>query len=197
MNPSAQRLKWLREQAGFNSLRTAAEAYAIGYEIYKKLASGERNLTIEHAEAIARWHGVSRGWIMFGEGTPEGETLLPVRGCIGAGQEMILFEDVGETSWHVDAVLAQPDAMALEVRGDSMFPLARDRDVIFVGAPQRDLKRLIGKECAVVLQDGRRFFKVLEHGTRTHLFDLRSYNAEPIRDVEVHTAYPFLGLRRR
>ena len=86
----------------------------------------------------------------------------------------------------IDALVAGPDTVALEVRGDSMFPLAHNRDVIFVGPPRRDLSGLVGFECAVALQDGRRFFKIIERGSKPHLFDLRSYNAEPIRDVEVH-----------
>lgn len=195
MDDGVERLIWLRQRAGLANKAEAARAYGIHYEIYKKLEAGDRQLTPEQAETIARHHRVSPGWLMFGEGTAEGEMQIEVTGFIGAGGQVVLFEDHG--SGKVDALIAGADAVALEVRGDSMFPLAYDKDIIFVGRPRRDVTRLIGREAAVNLQDGRRFFKILERGSKPGLYDLRSYNAEPIRDVEVHSAGAFFGVRRR
>lgn len=199
MDDLVERLQWLRRKAELGSKADAARAYGINYETYKKLeGTGDpRALTREHAETIATYHGVSRGWLMFGEGTPEGELRVPLAGYIGAGQEIALFDDITTKHEMVDALVAGPDTVALEVRGDSMFPLAHNRDVIFVGPPRRELAGLVGLECAVALQDGRRFFKILERGSKPNLFDLRSYNAGPMRDVEVHSAGPFIGVRRR
>lgn len=196
MDESVERLMWLRKRAEIATKADAARAYGIPYEIYKKLEDGSRSLTKEHADTIARHHHVSRGWLMFGEGTPNGEFDIPLVGLIAGGQEIVLFDDV-EKKATVDALLAGPDAVALEVRGDSMFPLAHNRDIIFVGPPRRDVARLVGYECAVQLDDGRRMFKVIERGSRPNLYDLRSYNAEPLRDVAIHSAGPFIGVRRR
>lgn len=196
MNDASDRLLWLRRRADLPSKADAARAYGIPYEIYKKLEDGTRGLTPEHTDRIANYHGVSRGWLMFNEGAPEGENSVPLAGFIGAGQEITLFDD-NENIGRTDALIAGPDAIALEVRGDSMFPLARNSDLIFVGPPRRDLDRLLGYECAVRLHDGRQLFKILERGSKQGLFDLRSYNAEPMRDQQVHSAGAFIGVRRR
>lgn len=200
MTPVADRLALLRKRAKLRSKSAAAKAYGIGYEVYKKIeASGvadPRNLTPEQARDIAAWHGVSPGWLLFGEGAPEGSNQVPLRGKIGAGQEMMLYENAndGET---VSAEIADEDTSAFEVEGDSMIPLARNRDIIFVGPPRRDISALIGRECAVLLHDGRRFLKVIERGSKKDLFDLVSYNAETMRDVSIHSAGILLGIRRR
>lgn len=200
MIKTTERLAWLRQLGEFASKKGAADAYGINYEIYKKLASGGRGLTPEHTETIANWHKVSPGWLMFGEGTPKGKMVVPLQGDIGAGQEMIEFVDTSDQGQHVSGLIADPGAVAFRVKGDSMLPLARNADIVFFGRPARgaDIRRLIGQECAVRLVDGRRFFKVLERGSRSGVYDLHSYNktAEPIREVEVHEAGPLLGLRR-
>jgi SOS-response transcriptional repressor LexA len=199
MDDTVERLQWLRRKADLASRADAARAYGINYETYKKLENPDdpRSLTREHAETIASYHHVSKGWLMFGEGTPEGETQVQLKGFIGAGQEVTLFEDIQDHHEMVDGIIAGPDTFALEVRGESMFPLAHNRDLIFVGPPRRKFEDLIGYECAVQLQDGRHFFKIIERGSRPHLFDLRSYNAEPMRDLDVHSAGMFLGVQRR
>jgi hypothetical protein len=65
-----------------------------------------------------------------------------------------------------------------------MRPLAHHRDIVFVGPSRKDIEALLGLECAIVLEDGRRFFKVIENGSKKGFYDLLSYNAEPIRDSE-------------
>jgi phage repressor protein C with HTH and peptisase S24 domain len=199
MNDVTDRLVSLRKAKKLKSKAAAAKAYGIGYEVYKKIesyrASDPRNLTAEHALSIAKFHKVSPGWLMFGEGSPGHMGGVRILGTIGAGQEINVFDD-NESFETVSSDIAMPDARAFEVKGDSMLPLARDGDTIFVGPERRDVTTLIGSECAVALEDGRRFFKVIENGSRKGLFDLVSYNAETIRDVAVHSAGLFLAVRR-
>ncbi len=200
MNSVVDRLALLRKRGKLRSKAAAAKAYGIGYEVYKKIeahnASDPRNLTPDQARDIAAFHGVKPGWLMFGDGSPDGSNQVPLQGKIGAGQELMLYENVddGET---VSTEIAEVDAAAFEVEGDSMIPLARNKDIVFVGPARRDIGALIGKECAVLLEDGRRFLKVIERGSKKGLYDLVSYNAETIRDVSVHSAGPLLGVRRR
>lgn len=196
MDDTVERLQWLRARYDMGTKADAARAYGIPYEVYKKLEEGSRSLTKGHAERIAEHHRVSRGWLMFGEGSPTGDMSVPLAGFIGAGHEVVLFDDIGEAQGTVEAAIGGPDTVALEVRGDSMFPLARNGDKIFVGPPRRDLSKLIGQECAVQLDDGRRFFKILERGSKAGLYDLRSHNAAPMYDQHVHKAGTFLGLQR-
>lgn len=198
MDRPLDRLAHLRKKAGFATRRAAADAYGISYETYKKVTqeTSGREITEEDAGKVARWHRVTTGWILFGEGTPKGLDQVPLQGLIGAGQEMVEFTNEREET--VSTILASPDAVAFEISGDSMLPLAHNGDIVFFGPPVRgkDIRRHMGRECAVTLADGRRFFKVLERGEREDRFDLRSYNAATIRNVEVFEAGPFLGLKR-
>lgn len=199
MTDVADRLLFLRKKAKLGTKKDAATKYRIGYEVYKKIESKRstdpRNLTPDQCATIAKFHRVSQGWLMFGEGSPEGYTSIRLEGAIGAGQEINLFDD-NETHETVSSEIAGAEARALEVRGDSMRPLARDGDIIFVGPEHRSIAELIGRECAVLLEDGRRFFKVIENSAKRGRYDLISYNAETIRDVAIHSAGLFLGLRR-
>jgi hypothetical protein len=183
----------------FPSLAAAAEAYGIGYETFKKIASKNaeqtRGLSLANAKKIARFHRIPTAWVLTGEGK-SGLSGIRMIGKIGAGQEMMEYNDPGNEE-PIDPEIAGPDALALFVDGDSMRPLARDGDLIFVGPAQRDITTLIGEECAVFLEDGRRFFKIIEHGSQQGRFDLISHNAAPIRNVEIHSAGRFLALKRR
>lgn len=190
------RIEQLRRRDGIKSARDAAARWGIGYEMAKKLISGERGLSDETAESIASHHRVSLAWLKFGEGSLTGSLEVPIIGFVAAGNEVVLFDDIrdaGETT----SVLADPDSSsALVVKGDSMHPLARDGDTIFVGAWKRELTRMVNSECAVVLQDGRALFKTIRRGSRPGFYDLLSYNAADILDQEVLKAAQFLGLKR-
>lgn len=199
MKTVAERLHFLRKRAKIRSKRAAAAVYGIGYEIYKKIevhnAQDPRNLTPEQAQIIAKHHRVSSGWLLFGEGHMEGYVSVRLAGDIGAGQEVIVFErdDHNEV---VSGEIGRDEGRAFRVTGDSMLPLARHNDLIFVGPDRKDVTSLIGLECAVHLEDGRTFFKILRNGSRKGRFNLESYNAETITNVAIHSAGPFIGLRR-
>jgi phage repressor protein C with HTH and peptisase S24 domain len=196
MSSPLDRVQILLKRAKIPDARRASEIYGLGYEAVKKLLSGERELNDNQARKIADHHRVSAGWLLFGEGTPDGAGTVQLIGSIGAGQQVFPFP---EDSSHrtIEADFGGTEAYAFEVDGESMLPLARPRDIVFFGPERRDLDNLIGEECIVTLQDDRRFFKVLERGSAAGVFDLVSYNAEPLRGQKVHSAGLFLGVRRR
>jgi hypothetical protein len=200
MSEISDRIAFLMKSKGLDTLADAARAYGIPYEAFKKIASPNtsdpRGLTPENARKIARHHKVPAGWLVFNEGRPERLPGIPLLGKIGAGQEMMLFETPGNED-PIPSDFVGPDALAFEIEGDSMRPVAHNGDIAFFGPARRDLEHLIGVECAVLLQDGRRFFKIIERGARKGLYDLVSHNAGTIRDVEVHSAGPLLAVRRR
>lgn len=89
-----------------------------------------------------------------------------------------------------------PDS-ALVVKDHSMWPIYRDRDVLYY----REKRRLspssaIGMECVVVLRDGDRLVKRLMSGSRRGLYTLSSYNAPEIQDVEVSHCHDIMWIRR-
>jgi repressor LexA len=113
---------------------------------------------------------------------------VPVLGRIGAGGS-ILFEETDEP----DLVDRPPGAagklMALLVTGDSMFPVYRDGDIVYV-AREHDgvLPEYIGEECAVRTAEGGTFLKTLTLGSQPNRYTLRSFNAPDMENVEVQWA---------
>jgi phage repressor protein C with HTH and peptisase S24 domain len=87
--------------------------------------------------------------------------------------------------------------MALRVAGDSMMPVYRDGDIIYVSRDHEGvLPEYIGEECAVHTAEGGTFLKVLSLGSEPNRFTLRSFNAGDMADVEVIWATPVLFVMR-
>lgn len=173
----------------------AARAFGWPKETLTQHENGTRPLSRQAAERYAAAFGVGAGWLLYGDRSNRGNKGPYVRfgGAIGAGHQVIPSDHLdGE----IEGVIATDDAEAFEVVGDSQMPLARPGDIVFFGSP-RPPSRLIGCECLVEMTDGTRLFKTLERGSRPGLYNLISYNALPIRDVEIVKAGPFLGVRRK
>lgn len=196
MATPADRLLEAREKAGFSGPTEAAAAFGWNAVTYRSHENGTRNLSRQAAARYAQQFRVTAGWLLYGEKQKATEPVaqkVRLAGHIGAGQQVIPDETF---NGFTEAALAPDDCEAFEVRGSSMLPVARDGDIVFFGHP-RPVPSLIGRECIVELADGRRFFKILRHGSKAGLFTLDSYNQEPIQDVRVLRAGPLLALRRR
>ena len=189
-----ERLQKARKDRGFDTPSEAAAAFRWNQITYIQHENGTRDLSKDAAFRYSQAFRVTAGWLMWGEMMPSrtGGPKVRLVGKIGAGQEVRPVDDLFETT-----VLNFPDAAeAFEVEGDSMFPVARHGDIIIAAAP-RPIRDLIGSECVVDLDDGRRFFKTVERGSAPNLYTLLSYNAEPIRDVRIVLAGPVLVIKRR
>jgi repressor LexA len=121
---------------------------------------------------------------------------VPVLGKIGAGG-CILFEEADEP----DLVDRPPGAtgklMALRVTGESMMPVYRDGDIIYVNRDHEGvMPHYIGEECAVHTVEGGTFLKILALGSQPNRYTLRSFNAADMTDVEVQWATPVLFVMR-
>lgn len=195
----AERLKFLWSRDGIAGAAEARRAYGFApahYESVKKWPTGEKGMTAADAVRVARHHHVSAGWLFFGEGSPDESSTVPLSGFVGAGQEITIFNEHAARE-RIDAAFTGLDVEALEVRGDSMYPVARAGDYVFFSRPMREFSKLLGQDAYVRLEDGRSLFKILHRGSKSGLFDLLSYNAEPMRDQIVHSAGALLGIKRR
>lgn len=121
---------------------------------------------------------------------------VPVLGKIGAGGS-ILFEEADEPELVDRPPGAAGKLMALRVTGDSMMPVYRDGDIIYVHRDHEGvMPEYIGEECAVHTVEGGTFLKVLALGTEPNRYTLRSFNAADMADVEVLWATPVLFVMR-
>lgn len=80
------------------------------------------------------------------------------------------------------------------VRGDSMWPRYSDGDVIIYDS-HAPLEKVNGSECIVALTDGRRYVKnIRRNSDGTH--DLESWNAPPIRNVDIEWVAEIVWVKR-
>lgn len=135
------------------------------------------SLSTRVLERLARQQGVSVA-ALLGEESAFG--VVKVKFYVGAGEEVFALDDADG----IDEAEGPVGTEAAIIRGQSMYPVYKDRDIIFFDeVPVQDLNELLGEDCIVELNDGRRFLKQVRRGTRPGLFSLASYNAPEIEDV--------------
>lgn len=123
---------------------------------------------------------------------------MPVVGHVGAGAQIYPIDDhaPGAGLDEIEAPPgAAPGAVGVRVRGDSMYPVYSEGDLLFY-AEQRNPAELIGRECVVRLADGRLFIKIIRRGATPGRYSLHAHNAPPLDDVEIDWAAPVQWIRR-
>jgi|688.fasta_scaffold473139_1 phage repressor protein C with HTH and peptisase S24 domain len=117
---------------------------------------------------------------------------VPLVGYIGAGEQVIPIDDhaLGDGIDFVEVPPGLENAIALQIRGDSMSPKYDDGDVVIVDKVYVDVQSLVGRICYVKLTDGRCFLKRLRLGGRPGRFTLQSLNAADILEVSIEQAFP-------
>ena len=173
-------LKSLREAKGWSQAQ-AAESFGYSYEGYKKIEAGKRRLTAEVIQRACEIYDVSETAVMGRSET------VPLVGFVGAGNEAHYYANGDNPHEDVERPPESSDrTVAACVKGDSMYPIAGDGDLIYydeVRTPPTD--DMIGKLCVIGLMDDRVLVKRLHHGRAPGAYDLISANALPITDVFV------------
>lgn len=117
---------------------------------------------------------------------------VPLVGYVGAGAEIIPVDDheKGASLEEIEAPqgLNLYGYVAVRVRGDSMYPRYFEGEVIAFKRNTDWSPDCLNKECVVKLKDGRCFVKIVRAGSKDGLFTLESFNAPPIRDVQIEWA---------
>lgn len=107
---------------------------------------------------------------------------IPVLSYVGAGAEIYPIDDHMKGAGFVEPVPAPPgaksSAVALVVRGDSMYPKFEDGDIIIYDETQ-PVDELLNKTCVVGLRDGRVLVKKIRRGGEDG-YRLSSHNADDI-----------------
>lgn len=122
-----------------------------------------------------------------------GSGRVQVCGKIGAGGQLIYFPEDHEFETVARPPLAPGPLAAFCVEGESMLPRFDPGDIVFV---RRDhdgvMPAYLGKYCAVHLEDGGTYLKILAAGSKPGRYTLRSLNAADMPDCEVIWASPVL-----
>ncbi|MGV8950111.1 MAG: XRE family transcriptional regulator [Cypionkella sp.] len=149
----------------------------------------------ENLALISDRFGVSFEWLATGDVKPFGEPVVKLMGYVGAAQAVYQFDD--GNAGEVEAPPgASPETVAVEVRGESMFPLYEDGTILYY-SKQLAPEAMTGKRCIVKLEDDRVLVKGLRRGSAPGLYTLVSLNAPDIEDVALVWAAPIDWIKPR
>lgn len=114
---------------------------------------------------------------------------IPVVGYVGAGAAVVPFDDHAHGGGH-DFVERPPfvegRAVAVEVKGDSLYPVAENGwRLVYTGEQSVIEDEVLNRLCVVQLEDGRVLVKRLVKGTLPQHYHLVSTNAPMIEDVRI------------
>lgn len=163
------RLKLARKAAGLTQKAAATKAGMSQGTLSDLENDGSTSST--YTARLAHLYSVDARWLADGEGAPTPRVAEPTveygRPRTASKVPVAGYAQLGENGWYeevqmlgsagyVEAHSSDPDAYALRVRGDSMFPAIRDGWYVVVepnGAP------VAGEYVAIVLRDGRKMVK--------------------------------------
>ncbi len=164
-----------------------------------------RNLRSDTEQKLAEAAGFHSADQMYGldYGPPPARFRVWVKGYLGAGNAIQLFEAMGENEgfYEVSRPLGvSPDVelFAMEIRGGSMPPF-RDGDVIYCEKRDHvDLGAVLGEPCAVETMQGEMLFKEVRRGYEPDTYNLLSWDGSPPREnVRIRRAMPFVSVVRK
>ena len=197
------RIRNQRDACGSRERRRATNpprpprALGIGEAGYVHHENGTRGFTRKAAK-YARLFGVPVGWLLTDRGAASGSAGVEIFGRIGAGA-LVSFED-DEAERARGEWFELPDtrnSWAFVVEGDSMRPAFYPGQIVVFSKSTEPEEQLLGQYCLVQIKgSGDRFVKILRRGRARDLWRLESHNADPIEDVELLGAYPWLSTHR-
>lgn len=183
-NGMAWSLKDARKRAGL-SQEALGLAVGSGRSTIVKLERGDLPFTEDWAKRIAPAVGVRPHQLLYDQ--PQ----VRIVGYVGAGQRVYAYadmEDAGES-------IAKPpmttgDLLAVEVRGDSMLPLAEEGwHIVYTADATVDEHEVLNKVCVVQLdEDESMLVKRVMRGSKPHHYHLASTNAPMIENARLRWA---------
>lgn len=186
MSAPNERLKLARETAGYASASAAADRFGWKQQTYLAHENGSRGYPKGKAEVYAKAFKVGLEWLISGKGEMKGGKTVPLVGFVGAGGGIIPVDDhaQGQGLAEVDAPPSLgKNTVAVQVRGDSMFPAFEDGDILYYDRHEHIPDNLPTGACIAMLADGRCMLKIVRNGSKRGLFSLLSHNAPTIENV--------------
>jgi len=177
-------LKDARQRAGRISQDKLAEMVGSGRSTIVKLESGKLPMTEEWAKRLAPALNLRPSDLYKG---PQ----VRVIGYVGAGQRVYAYDDMLYSGDTIDRPpMTSGDLLSVEVKGDSMLPLAEEGwHIVYTAGATVDENEVIGRVCVVQMdEDGAMLVKRVIRGTKPYHYHLVSMNAAAIEDVKLRWA---------
>jgi len=201
------RISEAREWAG-KTQQAVADHFGISREAVSQWESEDTRPRSAKLSELARFLSVRLAWLMDGSGpmssnaslSPASRATVPVVGQIGPGAVMFPYDDhsLGQGVDEVPAPMSVEgdNFVAVRIKGDSMRPMKEGWLLFFrkidSGVPAECRDQL----CIVkIANDGPMMVKELRWTKTPYLFNLLSWNAEPIEDVALDWAAKVIDIR--
>jgi transcriptional regulator with XRE-family HTH domain len=124
--------------------------------------------------------------------------VIDIVGFVGAGAQINPVDDSPQDISNIEAPPGEMlSTVAVSVRGDSMYPVYQDGDIIFYMREGTDEASYLGRECVVKLVGGPILLKRVMRGSERNSYLLLSYNASPMDNVRLEWASPVRWIKRR
>lgn len=216
MSSTGERIKAERIALGWSQTKLAAEvnryARSTGEDEVSQSSIAKLESRASQAprspRAFALALGVLDTWLISGKGprhaprmrVSRDKTKVPIVGYVGAGAEIIPFDDFpkggGLDEIPCPAGLNPARTVAAIVRGRSMEPAIPENWRVFYSRdPEQAADGVIGKLCVVKITDGPTMLKQVRKGATDGLFNLLSFNAGLLEDQELDWASPVRAMQ--
>lgn len=191
VNPSsahAVTMKWsLKDARKRAKLSQDALGLAVnsGRSTIVKLEQGKLPFTEEWAKRLAPALGIKYHQLQYDE--PQ----VRIVGYVGAGQRVYAYTDMEEAGEAINRPpMTTGDLLAVEVRGDSMLPLAEEGwHIVYTAEATVDEHEVLNRVCVVQLdEDESMLVKRVVRGTMPNHYHLMSTNAPLIEDARLRWA---------
>lgn len=116
---------------------------------------------------------------------------VPLKGRVGAGQAVYAYDSEDDTHTVPVPASADPNTVAVEVSGDSMFPAYEEGTLLYYSRLLPPAQ-MVNRRAIVQLGDGRIFVKIVRPGSTPHTWTLQSVNSQyaDMEDEVVEWAAP-------
>jgi len=175
-------LKDARKKAKLSQERLG-ELASSGRSTIVKLEQGTLPMNEAWAKRLAPHLGVRPDQLFEG---PQ----IPVIGYVGAGQRVYAYDDMIASG---DSITRPPmtsgDLLAVEVKGESMLPLAEEGwHIVYTAEATVDEHAVLNRVCVVCLEDDTMLVKRVMRGTQPYHYHLLSTNAAAMEDQRLKWA---------
>lgn len=178
------RLKELRQARGLSHDKLAERVNTSRGQIYQ-LEKGLRKLSLDWMVRLAEALGCQPTDLISDQ-----PIMVPVVGIVGAGAEVFPIDDHMQGTG-IEEVEAPPgvdprETVALRIKGDSMMPFMPEGTIVYYSERfDGGCDAYLNKLCVVKIKDGPTLLKMLKKGYARGRFNLMSYNADMIEDVQL------------
>jgi transcriptional regulator with XRE-family HTH domain len=166
------------------TLEKFAELTELSVGYLSKLEAGKQPLNTRIMTKIAKALGVKPSELID---SSTAWLEIDITGVISDDYEIkpVSANGTGRHNFTTSVPAALVEHVAALVMGNSLYPRYDDQDIITYTWQGDDVSTAIGKECVVLLTDGRIFLRTVIPGGSENTYHLTSYNAQPLYNVTI------------